>query len=60
MTAALKRVERAQRKAEVARAELDAAIVEASKAGAALRPIAAAAKLSPEWVRRTIAKAATS
>jgi hypothetical protein len=54
-TAELNRVERAAAKAAKARAELEAAMIAASSAGVALRPIAQAAGMSPEWTRRIIA-----
>ena len=38
-----------------ARARLEQALVDAHAAGLTLRPIAAAAGLSPEWTRRLIA-----
>jgi ribosome-binding protein aMBF1 (putative translation factor) len=46
------KVARAARKAASARADLDDAIREARAAGLSLRTIAAAANLSPEWVRK--------
>jgi hypothetical protein len=59
-TAELKQVERAARKGELARLELEAAIRAASAAGIGLRPIARAAGLSHEQIRRLIAKSARS
>jgi hypothetical protein len=54
--AELRRVERAARKGDAARRELEAAMRAASDAGLPLRPIAKAAGLSVEWTRRLIAK----
>lgn len=50
----LRRVRRAARRAEAARAELEEAMRAASLAGLTLRPIAAAAGLSVEWTRRLV------
>jgi hypothetical protein len=50
--ASLKRVKRAARAAEKARAELEAAMRDARAAGVALRPLAEASGLSVEWTRR--------
>ncbi len=53
----LKRVQRAARKYEAARTQLEDAMQAANAAGHALRPIAAAGGFSIEWTRRLIRKA---
>lgn len=55
----LRKVRRAARKAAQARTGLEAAIREARAAGLPLRPIAAEAGLSPEWVRRIVSYGST-
>lgn len=52
MTPEERKVARAARTAAATRLELDEAIREARVAGLPLRTIAAAAGLSPEWVRK--------
>jgi hypothetical protein len=54
--AELRRVERAARRGEAARRELEAAMRAARDAGVTLRPIAQTAGLSVEWTRRLIAQ----
>jgi hypothetical protein len=49
---ALRRVERARVKLDGARRELEEAIQAANAVGVTLRPLARAAGLSVEWVRR--------
>lgn len=51
-TKARRRVERAKAKADSARAELDAAIVDGRTAGLSLRDLAGASGFAVEWVRR--------
>jgi len=48
----LRRVRRAARTVEKARAELELAMRDARAAGVALRPLAQASGLSVEWTRR--------